>query len=108
METIRATIEWTPDIDRFVLWADDLAGSAFVPEPFGDLTDSLLLEVDEHGQETGRIVGVEMSLLSFDRWEDLSRLDVLWQLPGQEPLPLDKLLKRVQKELRQRKGREAA
>ncbi len=108
METIRATIEWTPEIDRFVLWADGLTGSSFVPEPFGDVTDSLLLEVDEHGKETGRIVGIEMSLLSFDRWDDLPRLDVLWQLPGWEPLPLDKLLKRVQKELRKRKAREAA
>jgi len=108
METIRATIEWTPEIDRFVLWADGLTASSFVPEPFGDVTDSLLLEVDEHGKETGRIVGIEMSLLSFDRWDDLPKLDVLWQLPGWKPLPLDKLLKRVQKELRERKAREAA
>ena len=102
MDTIRATIEWTPEIDRFVLWADDLAGAAFVPEPFGDRTDSLLLEVDEQGQETGRIVGVEMSLLSFDRWDDLPRLDVRWQLPGWEPLPLDELLRRVQSEFKSR------
>ncbi len=108
METIRARIEWTSERDRFALWADDLAGSAFVPEPFGDITDSLLLEVDENGEETGRIVGVEMALLEFDRWDDLPRLDVLWQLPGWKPLPLDKLLKRAQKELRQRKAQEAA
>lgn len=68
METIRATIEWTPDKDRFVLWVDDLAASAFVPEPFGDITDSLLLEVDENGKETGRIAGVEVALLEFSRW----------------------------------------
>lgn len=63
METVRATIEWTPEIDRFVLWNDDLAGRAFVPEPFGDVTDNLLLEVDEHDEETGRIVGVELAIL---------------------------------------------
>lgn len=108
METVRATIEWTPEIDRFVLWADDAAGRSFVPEPFGDSTGSLLLEVDDHGRETGGIVGVEMSLLSFDRWQDLPKLDVLWQLPGWKPLPLDKLLKRVQKELQERRAREAA
>ncbi|HEY8475697.1 MAG TPA: hypothetical protein VIN09_02375 [Chloroflexota bacterium] len=101
METVRASVEWTPEIDRFVLWADDLAGCAFVPEPFDDFINSLLLEVDEHGQETGRIVGVEMALLDFDRWDALPKLDVLWQLPGQEPLPLEELLKREQRRLRQ-------
>jgi hypothetical protein len=100
METIRATIEWTPGIDRFILWADDLAGSSFVPEPFGDITDSVLYEVDESGVETGRIVGVEMAILEFDRWDDLPELDVLWQLSGLEPMPLDKLLRHVQRELR--------
>jgi len=90
------------------LWADDLARSAFAPKPLGDVTDSLPLEVDEHDKETGRIDGIEMSLLSFDRWGDLPKLDVLWQLPGQEPLPTDKLLKRVQKELRERKAWDAA
>jgi|SRR5579875_2005890 hypothetical protein len=101
METVRATIEWTPEIDRFVLWADDLAGHPFVPEPFGDITDSLLLEIDEHGHETGRIVGVEMALLAFDQWDALPKLDVLWQLPGQEPLSLEELLKREQRRLRE-------
>lgn len=101
METVRATIERTPEIERFVLWNDDLAGRAFVPEPFGDVTDNLLLEVDEHDEETGRIVGVELAILEFDRWDALPQLDLLWQLPRQEPLPLDELLRRLQRELRQ-------
>ncbi|MBI4506841.1 MAG: hypothetical protein HY691_15015 [Chloroflexi bacterium] len=106
METVRATIEWTPEIDRFVLWAEDLVGSAFVPEPIGDdPLASLLLEVDEDERETGRVVGVEMAILEFDRWGDLPTLDRPWQLRGWEPLPLDALLKRVQRELRQRQRR---
>lgn len=108
METIRASIEWTPELDRFVLWNDDLAGRAFVPEPFGDVTDNLLLEVDEHDEETGRIVGVELAILEFQRWDALPKLDLLWQLPGQEPLPLDELLRRIQRELRQQARRTAS
>ena len=108
METVRATIEWTPEIDRFVLWNDDLAGRAFVPEPFADITNNLLLEVDEHDKETGQIVGVELAILEFDRWDDLLQLDLLWQLPGQEPLPLDELLKREQRRLRQQAERAAS
>ncbi len=108
METVRATIEWTPEIDRFVLWNDELAGRAFVPEPFGDVTDNLLLEVDEHDTETGQIVGVELAILEFDCWDNLPKLDLLWQLPGQEPLPLDELLRRAQRELRQQAGHTAS
>ncbi len=91
-----------------MLWNDDLAGRAFVPEPFGDVTDNLLLELDEHEQETGRMVGVELAILEFDRWDDLPKLDLLWQLPGQEPLPLDELLKREQRRLRQEAERAAS
>ena len=49
-----------------------------------------------------------MALLKLDRWEGLPKLDVLWQLPGWKPLPLDKLLRRVQKDLRQRARAEVA
>jgi len=35
----------------------------------------------------------------FD-WQELPRLPILWQLPGQEALPLDELLRRVQTELK--------
>ncbi|MBI4319414.1 MAG: hypothetical protein HY675_13075 [Chloroflexi bacterium] len=110
METLRATSTWSPTADRYCLWAEDVAGSSFVPEPIqSDPLAALLLEVDEAEQETGRIAGFEIiGFLTFDHWESLPKLDVLWQLPGREPLPLDQLLKRVQKELRRRKVQEAA
>jgi len=100
MEMVSATTEWTPEIDRFTLWAEPPA-TRFVPAPFRDGVSCLLLEIDEQGQETGRIAGVEMPLLAFDRWEDLPKLDLLWELPGWEPLSLEELLKRLQRELRQ-------
>uniref|UniRef100_A0A831X902 Uncharacterized protein n=1 Tax=Thermorudis peleae TaxID=1382356 RepID=A0A831X902_9BACT len=58
--------------------------------------------LDQNEEPTGPITGIEViGFLEFDRWEDLPQLDLLWQLPGQEPLPLDELLKRLQRELRQ-------
>lgn len=106
METVRAVIEWTPELDRWVLWVEPPV-DRFVAEPFGDVTDCLLLEVDQSGKETGRIAGLELALMEFDRWDALPKLDVLWQLPGQEPLPLETLLRREQERLRQLEGAQA-
>jgi hypothetical protein len=62
---------------------------------------SILRELDERDEATGKIVGVEiLDFLRYDRWDDLPKLDLLWQLPGQQPLPLDELLKREQQRLR--------
>jgi hypothetical protein len=103
METLRTSATWSRDADRYCLWVDDLAGGAFVPDPLdGYPLASLLLELDAAEQETGRIAGFEvLGFLEFDRWDALPKLDVLWQLPGQEPLPLEELLKREQERLRQ-------
>jgi len=101
VEQVTASATWSPDVDRYCLWVDPPA-SRFVPEPFDDdPLASLLLEVDEVGQETGRIAGVEIALLEFDRWETVPDLPLLWQLPGRSPLPLAALLQQVQRELRQ-------
>jgi hypothetical protein len=102
METLRTSATWSPDADRYCLWVDDVAGSAFVPDPLEDYPlAALLLELDDTERETGRIAGFEiLGFLDFDRWEDLPKLDLLWQLPGQEPLPLKDLLKREQRRLR--------
>ncbi len=57
--------------------------------------------MDSRGEPTGEIAGLEIvGFLDFDRWDALPKLDVLWQLPGQEPLPLEELLKRAQRRLR--------
>jgi len=58
------------------------------------------MEVDERGEETGRVIGVELPILEFDDWDDVPDLPTLWQLHGQEPMHLKDLLKRVQRELR--------
>jgi len=92
METVRATATWSPEADRFCLWAEETAGSAVIPEPLeSDPLAALLLELDENEKETGRVAG----------FEDLSKLDLLWQLPGWEALRLDQLLKRIQRRLRE-------
>jgi hypothetical protein len=68
----------------------------------------LLLELDAAERETGRIAGFEvLGFLEFDRWDALPDLDVLWQLPGQEPLPLEALLKREQARLRRHAATQA-
>ncbi len=98
-EAVRASVEWSPETDRFVLWVDELAGRPFVPEPFGAETDSLLVEVDEAGGETGRVVGVELALLEL-----VPELPLLFELPGKEPLPLKELLIRLAEALPPWKG----
>ena len=94
METVRATATWSPEADRFCLWAEEAAGSAVIPEPLeSDPLAALLLELDENEKETGRVAGFEvMGFLSFDSWDDLSKLDLLWQLPG---WPASRLLSRL-------------
>ncbi|MBI2321354.1 MAG: hypothetical protein HYU88_04495 [Chloroflexi bacterium] len=58
--------------------------------------------LDEHQEATGVVVGIEIEgFLDFDRWESLPKLDIRWRLPGHEPLPLEDLLRRLQRELRQ-------
>jgi hypothetical protein len=47
---------------------------------------------------------VALPLLELDRWQELPALDVLWQLPGQEPLPLRELLQHEQRRLRAQAG----
>lgn len=63
---------------------------------------AILRTLDEKEQETGQVAGVEIvGFLEFDRWRDIPRLPILWQLAQNEPLPLHELLKRTQRELKQ-------
>ncbi|MBI4499396.1 MAG: hypothetical protein HY689_16030 [Chloroflexi bacterium] len=93
----------TPTLDVLVLRVEDPPVGNWVADPVdGTGILAVLREVDEQDEETGRIAGVEIvDFLEFDRWEDLPDLGLFWQLPGQDPLPLDKLLKREQRRLRQ-------
>ena len=100
MERVRATATWSPDVDRFTLWVEPPA-SSFAAEPFDDdPAAALLIEVDEMGQDTGRVVGVEIALRAFERWDTVPELPILWQLPSRQPLPLKELLQQLQRELR--------
>ena len=68
-----------------------------------DGESSLFVAVDEDDRETGEAVGAEIiGFLDFDQWDELPDLDLLWQVGDQEPLPLDELLKRKQRELVER------
>jgi hypothetical protein len=44
---------------------------------------------------------IEQLLTRFEDWDALPELDLLWQLPNQEPLPLEALLRREQCRLRE-------
>lgn len=107
METVKASATWSREADRYTLWVEDQAAGAFVPDSLEDYPlAALLLELDEAEQETGRIAGFEIpGFLEFDRWDALPELDLLWQLPGQEPLPLNELQKREERRLRQQVAR---
>ncbi|MDA8187277.1 MAG: hypothetical protein M0T85_03945, partial [Dehalococcoidales bacterium] len=97
MGTIRARIVWDgpgADIMRVLPDSGQDIGAEVWDE---DITLFRPLDADE--SLVGEVVGVEIvGFLSFNRWADLPKLDILWQLPGWKPLPLDKLLKRVQKD----------
>jgi hypothetical protein len=45
-----------------------------------------------------------VDFLTFDRWQELPELELRWQLPRQELLPLRDLLQREQHRLRELAG----
>lgn len=66
---------------------------------------AILRVLDDQGQETDWIAGVEIiGFLGFDHRDNLPVLDIRWILGQDEPLPLDRLLKREQQVLRQEAG----
>ena len=100
MDTVRASIVWDgPSIDILRVFIEPAVdGGAAVHDE--DIV--LFRALDENEEPSGAITGAEIvGFLEFDRWDNLPDLGLLWQLPGRKPLPLDDLLKRVQKELRQ-------
>ena len=101
-EIVRASITWPgPRNDVLRIFVEPTPDD-WLAEPRG--ADLALFRVpDEDDEPRGHLAGLEIvDFLDFDRWEDLPRMTVLWQLPGCEPLPLDELLKRKQQELRHR------
>ena len=100
MDTVRASIVWAgPAVDILRLFVEPATDSGAVVH---DEDIVLFCALDEQEAPTGPVTGVEIiSFLEFDSWENLPDLGLLLLLPGQKPLPLDELLKRAQKELRQ-------
>lgn len=105
METVRASVLWDgPERDIAILFVEPTPVPWQV-DPDDELEVSILRVLDENEEMTDKIAGIEiMDFLQFDRWNDLPNLSLLWQLPGWEPLPADKLLRRVQQEFRARVG----
>lgn len=103
METVRATVWWPPEIDVLHLYVEPPI-DYWMADPVGKSgLVALYQEVDEHDEETGRVVGLEIiDFLEFSWWDDIPDLRFLWQLPDEEPMPLVDLLKRVQLRLREK------
>jgi hypothetical protein len=100
MVTVKASMTWPgPQTDVLKLFVEPTPDDWGTEVYDGDLV--LFRALDRQGEPAGEVVGLEIvGFLDFDRWEDLPRLDLLWQLPGQEPLPLKDLLQREQRRLR--------
>ncbi len=105
MDIVRATFTWTPPpIDVLTLYAEPM------PEQWvADLDDRgqffIYRVIDADEQETGDVAGVEiLGFSTFGEWEDLPRLPLLWQLPGNAPVPLIELLQQLQRELPTRRS----
>lgn len=107
MVAVRATLVWDgPGVDIIRVFVEPAPPSGAVVH---DEDVTLYRALDQNEEPTGPVTGVEIiGFLSFDRWDALPQLDLLWQLPGHEPLPLDELLRRLQRELRQQAGRTAS
>jgi len=104
---VRATVVWDgPGADIIRVFVEPPLPSGAVVH---DEDVILYRALDQNEEPTGPVTGVEIiGFLEFNRWDALPQLDLLWQLPGQEPLPLDELLKREQRRLRQQAERAAS
>lgn len=98
-----ADMTWTgPKSDVLGLWVRDRTLLGWLAVGIGDTDSALLMEADDNDNYTGRVAGVEIiGILTFDEWNQLPDLDILWQVSDWEPLPLIELLKREQAALRQ-------
>ncbi|MDP9477279.1 MAG: hypothetical protein M3R38_16630 [Actinomycetota bacterium] len=104
METVKADLSWSgPDHDVLTLFV--------VPRPEEwtpvsiDGESSLFVVADRDDSEISdkeeEVAGAEIvGFLGFEEWKELPDLNLLWQVGDGEPLPLEELLKRKQRELR--------
>ena len=102
MEIVNASIDWPgPSLDVLRLYVEPMR-YPWGADPVESIHDIAVLRVlNGNDEATGPVAGVEIvGFLDFDGWDDLPRLPLLWQLPGQEPLALDALLRQQQQVLR--------
>ncbi len=104
---IPAAVTWAGPRNDVVTVLSITITSDYLAAPTNDM-DVILYRQVEHEEPVGSVVGIEIvDFLDFDRWNDLPVLDLLWQLPKQEPLPLTIALQRVQHQLRQEQRKSA-
>ncbi len=108
MQTVAASAVWTgPNIDAFTLFVEPTP-AIWAAEPVGDTRAYLYQALDKNRERTGQLAGVHVAgFLDFGRWDELPKLDMLWQLPGREPLPLEALLRVEQQRAREEAAQDA-
>lgn len=99
MQIVAASTAWAgPNTDAFTLFVEPTP-LTWVAEPAlpGDTQIYIYQGLDKKRQKTGQLAGVHITgFLDFDRWSNLPRLDMLWQMPGREPLSLEAVLRAEQ------------
>lgn len=103
-EVVRAWVWWPgPRINVLRVFRDEaLSGEQDTEVLDEGARVAAFWELDEREERTGRLAGVEIvDFLTFNKWGQLPKSNSYWQLPGWDPLPLSKLLKRKQQELRE-------
>lgn len=108
MQTVADSVAWAgPNIDAFTLFVEPTPAT-WVAESVvaGETPVYLYQTLNNDRQRTGQLAGVHIvGFLNFSRWSDLPELDILWQVPGKEPVSLEELLRaeeaQAQKEAKQ-------
>ncbi len=96
-QIIPASIEYSPETDVLVLWAEPIP-TAWEVDPLDALV-WVYYAVDDIGGGTDRIVAVEVigfSQLPLEKISCLADLPVLWKLNGEKPGKTIDVLKHLQ------------
>ncbi|MGI9863114.1 hypothetical protein SDD30_17210 [Moorella naiadis] len=96
-QIITASIEYSPETDVLVLWAEP-APTEWEVDPL-DAMVWVYYAVDDQGRGTERIVAVEaidFSKLPLEKISGLADLPVLWKLNGEKPSKTIDILKHLQ------------
>ncbi len=106
METVKADLSWSgPDHDVLTLFVVSRPEELVPVSIDGESSLFVVGSTDEDDSEISgkeeEVAGAEIvGFLGFEEWKELPDLNLLWQVGDGEPLPLEELLKRKQRELR--------